>query len=226
MAVVILNGVAGGIRGSIGGAVYGNWKGRTTVRRRQPPVARWHGDQPKIRSVGGWVSRQWATVTSANKEFWNEYAASHPVPDKFGQPGLIAGFNWFWAINVNNMLAYGLQALSNDAPPVAEPIASVESIAAADGIADGAVIITPTILGTGIAADKLQLQVAGGFTSPGRVEVDSQFASLTNVDGDEVSVTVTGLQVDAYYWFRMRYLTANNRFSNWVLAQYQAPDVA
>jgi len=225
MAVWRGAGAVGEMRGSVGGATYGNWKGRNIIKQRQPPVGRWHGDQPKIRSIGGWVSRQWAGI-SANKAFWNEFAASHPIPDKFGQPGLISGFNWFWSINVNNMLAFGLTALSNEAPPVAEPTITVESISIADGVTDGVITVTPVILGTPADTDKIQYQIAGGFTSPGRVEVESAFTNMSNADGDAASISITGLQVLAYYWVRARYLVANNRPSSWVYAQHQAPDVA
>jgi len=218
-------GLIGEIRGTVNGITYGNWHGVKTMRRKGVPVRRARTTQPPNRSRFGFLSRQYGVLDAADRLLWEAYSASHPVNDKFGNPIQLTGANWFQKLNQIQMIVQEAVDVVMTQPPVSDPIASIDTLTPSDGIADGSVVLTPTINGTGLAADFLQIQVAGPFTSPARQEIDAFFTDLASGAGNDASLTVSDLQVDAWFWFRMRYTTLNNRPTSWVYAQWQSPDV-
>ena len=222
---VFQTGMTGAIKGSVGGLTYTTNKGRHVCKRRSYPVRRHVGTQSLIRATLGWVTRQWGLAGAAIWAEWTAYAQSHLLPDKFGQPSQVSGFNWYVKLNMEQMIAADGVEIVCESPPVADPIFTVNSIVASDGLADGTVVLTPALNGAGDADDFLQIQVAGPFTSEGKQIVDSFFTDMASAAGNAATVDVTDLQVLAWYHFRARYTTLANRASNWVYTQWQAPEV-
>ena len=226
MAVVKFGAIVTGVIGSIAGVTYSTYNGRNIVRRKPQPVGRHQGIQPQIRAILGFCTRYWAQLTETQRNLWRAYAQAHPVIDKFGESALNSGFQWFVKLNIIHITAYAGTDIKVVEPPTAEPICTLQTIVASDGPATGQVVITPAFVGTELAADRVQYQRAGPFTSQGKVSVDSFFTSQANAPGDDGPTTYSGLQAEAWYWWRGRYLELDNYPSNWIYAQWQVPTVA
>jgi hypothetical protein len=63
--------------------------------------------------------RYWATLSAANRGYWNDYAAAHPEIDWTGSPKRLTGLNWFVRCNAR-LLDIG-ESIIEPPPAVAAP---------------------------------------------------------------------------------------------------------
>ncbi|MBA7637926.1 hypothetical protein ES703_45575 [subsurface metagenome] len=224
MAVVQNPFLSAKARGSVGGitATRANVGAVMKLKARSP--LRNRGAQPKVRSIMGWVSRQYGSLTSNQRDEWEAYATDHPYPDGFGGTFILTPEQMFIALNVVAVHMLGPGALQTS-PPVDPPVASTSYVEASNGIASGEVELEWVQLGTGVAEDRTQISRAGPFQSPGRVEIHNRYRETTKVAGNVLTYTYEGLVPEMYYWFRVRYVDQYGQKTNWVIVQHKAPTV-
>jgi len=205
--------------GSVAGVTYSKGPGGAQAKRKPIPSASMWGMRPRIRSILGWLSRQWASLSDLQRESWRDWALDHPGSNKFGDPFIMSGANAYVMLNHAAVRLFGVGA-ENDLPPVDPPVSSIEKLTGITGaVSAGDVDLSWTELGTGIAGDKWEIQMAGPFQSPGRVEVMSRFAFKQDVAGNVLLDTVSGLDEGFWYWFRVRYVALDGQVTAWQYAQ-------
>ena len=123
-----------------------------------------------------------------------------------------------------NQVALGISGspIPKESPPIADLSVGIQNLTLAKPVVAGKIEVDWSILGTGIAADYIQEDVAGPFSSPGRIEVVGKFTRLTAVAGNLLTADITGLEAGAWYFIRLRYVQADGQVSPWVQNQCQA----
>lgn len=205
-------------RGSVEGVTYSVWRGLNTVRRRARPVRRSRRTQPKNRSILGYLSRLFGDLSIAQMEAWENWATNHPEGDKFGGTFILSAIQAFVKLNHQEKRLFNTVSLD---PPTEDPQATADSLTAEPGVALGDIDLAWTHAGTPVAADANEVQIAGPFMSKGRRSVFSRFIWKVSKGGDDVAETITGLTVEMWYWFRVRYVDMNGMVTNWMYAQSQ-----
>lgn len=104
--------------GSIGGITFATGIGGMFMRARAIPVNPNTEAQNAVRSALGALTSFWNTLTTNQRNGWNAYAAQVPLPDTFGDPRLVSGFNHFIRSNTPRLRALGSGAIISDAPAV------------------------------------------------------------------------------------------------------------
>jgi len=104
-------------RGAVGALIYNTWRGIATVKKFVSPAQPRTERQLAIRAYLTQYVREWAGLTSGQRDGWNDYAADHPYIDWTGQAKRITGANFYCALSVR-MEDMGL------APPDTAPVAS------------------------------------------------------------------------------------------------------
>lgn len=220
MAVVLDPFYSSKARGSIGGITASRSGVGAVLRRKSKPPLRNKGTQGFNRSVLGFCARSYGSITPAQRQYWAEYADDHPQPDGFGGTFILTSEQAYLMLNIV-AVARGGHAKLQAEPPVAPPVASVVTNDSEPGVNPGALKVTVTMLGTGIADDKIEAQYAGPFQSKGRVEVHSRFRSKKNAAGNLLEILYTGLQEEAWYWTRARYVDQYGQVTAWIYDQAQ-----
>jgi len=205
--------------GSFGGITFSNTSSGPSAKRKPNPGDTMDQVRPRIRSVLGWVSRIWATLTILQMEAWDAWAADHPGTDAFGDPFIMSGDNAHMKLNHTAVRLWGAGS-ENVLPPVDAPVSSLDELTAITGVtAAGDVDLSWTELGTGIAADKFEIQIAGPFQSIGRRAVISRFRYIQSVAGNVLLDTVSDLDEGMWYWFRVRYVALDGQTTAWLYKQ-------
>ena len=205
--------------GSFGGITYSNTSSGASAKRKPNPGDKMDVTRPRIRSILGWVSRIWATLTTLQMESWDEWAANHPQPDVFGNPFIMSGDNAHMQLNHTAVRLWGAGS-ENALPPEDPPVSSLDTFTAATGITNpGDCDLTWTELGTGIAADAWEIQIAGPFQSVGRRAVISRFRYQVKVAGNVLLATIADLNEGQWYWFRCRYVALDGQTTAWLYQQ-------
>jgi hypothetical protein len=205
-------------RGSVEGVTYSLWRGLNTARRKARPVRRARRSQPNNRSILGQLARMFSDLTIPQMEAWENWATNHPEGDKYGGTFLLSAIQAFIKLNHT---AFRLFGVKYDDPPVADPVAACDTLAVAAGLTPGDCDLTWTHIGTGVAADLNEVQIAGPFMSKGRRSVFSRFRYIEDVAGNLLVDTVGGLTEQMWYWFRVRYIDMHGMVTNWVYGQGQ-----
>jgi len=206
-------------RGSLFGLTASVVRGGAVVKRKARPSTKYEPRTNTVRSILGWLSRQWGELTDDQRDSWGAWAIDHPGTDKFGDPFIMSGFNAFIMLNHNAVRPAGAVA-KMDLPPEDPPVSSISYMTAITGLTNpGDVDLAWTELGTGIAADFWEIQIAGPFQSQGRKSVESRFKTVTHIAGDELQKTVDGLDEGMWYWFRVRYVAADGQITAWHVDQ-------
>ena len=92
--------------GSLGGLTFSHNRGGAYVRDRAVPTQPNTAQQAAVKAIFGALSTAWrATLTAAQRDDWDLYAAATPLTDKLGQPFFPTGLNMF--IRGNTGLAQG-----------------------------------------------------------------------------------------------------------------------
>lgn len=212
-------------RGSLGGMTASVVRGGKVLKAKSKPSRRMRQALNLVRSVMGYLSRLWGEITDEQRYEWSQYALNHPGTDKFGDPFIMSGFNAFVMLNHTAIRIFGVGEEALD-PPVTSPQTSISVLTAAIGAVNvGDIDLIWTENGTGIAADKWEIQQAGPFQSKGRESVLSRFRSIDKVAGNVLLSTIAGLTEEMWYWFRVRYIDATGQVTAWQIAQ-QTPKIA
>lgn len=205
-------------RGSVEGVTYSVWRGLNTARRKGRPVRRTRTTQPNNRSILGYLSRKFSDLSLEQMTAWENWATNHPEQDKYGGTFILSAIQAFIKLNHTSKRLLATEDLD---PPTEDPVATVEILNGVAGIAPGDVDLTWTLAGTGAAADKNEIQIAGPFMSKGRRSIESRFRYLQSVAGNILLDTVSGLTEGMWYWFRVRYVALSGMTTNWVWVQAQ-----
>lgn len=206
-------------RGSIFGLTASMTRGGNVVKKKARPSTKYEKYQTKTRSILGWLSRQWGELTTDQRNSWDAWAIDHPGTDKFGDPFIMSGFNAFIMLN-HNAVRHGDGTDMNVLPPEDPPPASLLSLYATTGeLNPGDVDLDWGVVGTGIATDHCEVQVAGPFQSMGRKSVKARFVFRLAVAGNLEAVTITSLDEGMWYWFRVRYVAEDGQITAWHVAQ-------
>jgi len=206
-------------RGTTAGVTFTTTYAGAVAKAKPHPAGSLMGVRPRRRSIMGYLSRLWGSLSNAERQSWRDWASDHPGINKFGDPFIMSGINAFIMLNHHAIRLFGFGS-ENDLPPVDPPVSAIEVLSAAKGIGlAGDIDLTWTELGAGIEADTWEIQIAGPFQSEGRVEVLSRFAYVAKVAGNVLLDTISGLDVGFWYWFRARYVALDGQISAWDYAQ-------
>lgn len=206
-------------RGSVSGLTASVTRGGKIIKKKARPSNRRGLRNMRTRSILGYLARTWGGLDDAQRASWGAWAINHPGTDKFGDPFIMSGFNAYIMLNFNAV------RLSNggnrqDLPPIAEVPTGVDVLTVATGATtEGDIDLTWTELGIGVPEDDWEVQMAGPFLSPGRVSVESLFSFKTSVAGGTLLVTVDALDLEMWFWFRVRYVDENGQTSAWEVGQ-------
>lgn len=85
--------------GSTAGCTYSHNRYGAYIRNRSIPVNTNTIDQQARRGVFASLSTAWGSLTQAQRDAWNAYAAIVPRTDAFGDPQFVTGQNWYIATN-------------------------------------------------------------------------------------------------------------------------------
>jgi len=219
MARVLNPLMSGEARGSVGGFTYAAWRGLHTVRRKPVPAKRMRTTQPVMRSLLGFLSREYGTLSDGERDLWENYALNHPHPDRFGGTFIMSGQNAYIMLNHTSVRMGGQVALQTS-PPTDPPAASLSILNVVTGITNpGEIDLTWGFNGTESASDWVEIRVAGPFQSPARQEVHSRFKWVKTEAGDAVLYTIAGLVEDTWYWVNVRYVDEFGQISAWLTGQ-------
>jgi len=141
-----------------------------------------------------------------------------------GQVYQQSGFNAYVGLNSLAIRLGELVAVPGTSAPVADLAIGMASLVAVDGVGGGVINLDWTHLGVGVAADFNEIQIAGPFTSQGRVEV-TNYRFETEVAGNLMTGVTSALEEGAWYWLRVRYVGVDGQTSAWLYTQHMAPVV-
>lgn len=147
-------------RGKIGGAiVFGNWKGRPTVRKLVTPSNPQSGAQTGQRAMVGFLSAAWAPMSAANKALWTPLAAERNY----------SGFNAFTSFNLKRWTQFTDPFRVPDAVAGTVPVMGALTVTGGVGIITVSQVITTAndIWGMHIASS-----LTTGFT-PAKADIDA-----------------------------------------------------
>lgn len=102
-------------RGKLGGQVFTKARNGATVRTKVTPANPRSAAQQKARGLLASLSRQWATITEAQRLAWSNAVASYPKTNIFGDNYLTTGKSLFIGVNTNISNVGGVNVLT---PPV------------------------------------------------------------------------------------------------------------
>lgn len=219
MAVVQNPFLSTNARGSLSGLTASSTRGGISMRRKSKPSKHRRGIAPSNRSILGWVSRQWGTLSEEDRGLWEAWAIEHPGTDRFGDPFIMSGINAFMMLNHQSIRTNGVEEYS-ETPPAAEPLSAVLLLTAVTGAGNpGEIDLTWTELGDGEVQDDWEIWIAGPFQSKGRVSVANRFHLLSYTQGNVLLYTATGLAEGFWYWFQVAYKSLSGQRTAWVLDQ-------
>lgn len=206
-------------RGSFSGMTASMVLGGNVIKKKARPSTKYEPTQNRVRALLGWLSRQWGGLTDEQRDSWGAWAIDHPGTDKFGDPFIMSGFNAFVMLNHTGVRLAGSGGYS-ELPPEDAPASAINFLIAATGAVNpGDVDLTWTELGSGIAGDFWEVQIAGPFQSAGRKSVESRFSLNIAIAGNVLLATIAGLDEGMFYWFRVRYVTRDGQTTAWNVAQ-------
>jgi len=209
------------VKGSISGITFREYRGMSTTSRRARPVKRATTPLSNNRSIFGYLSKKWGSLSPFNRNLWYLYAVAHPRNNGMGGTFQLDGNQMFMSINHTVIRVQGA-AKELTVPPSTLPVAEVDTLAATTGALSGECKLDWTHLGLPVVGGFNEIQLAGPFSSPGRMSVRSRFRYLYDTAGNVVTFSYTLAQPGAWYLFRVRYVDANGEITNWVEDQAMA----
>jgi hypothetical protein len=156
MAKIKLGGMVGMVSGSVGGMTYSHNRYGTYARRRATPTKVTSEKAESAKQFMTTLSRDWSTVSAANRLAWGIWAQNNPVMDRLGDRQVLSGNAAY--MRLNNLLAqYGTAVI--ESPPVGlAPVGLTSMTLSADlGVGGFHIDFTPTPIG---ANEKLLLWAA------------------------------------------------------------------
>jgi hypothetical protein len=208
MAIVIGPLHSSEARGRVGGLIYNTHRGKAVVRVKVAPSQPQSEQQLLVRSRAVFLSREWATLSDAQRTTWNDYAENHLDTDWTGNPKRISGFNWYIRCNMA-LLAMGGTILTS-APVTSAPDAPTNFVCS---------FATPSIdvswdayAGTDISVDIWKVGPgSGGSQLPIEDGRHNQYAS-----GETAAAEIANLQSGFYRIFARAVDETSGLTSPWV----------
>jgi hypothetical protein len=104
MAIVLYSGGVSEFRGSIGGTTFQNTRAGHIVRSKPGRSKPMSEKQNAIIIQNSFFLKYWFSLTSLQRDEWQEYADDYPLTDKWGQTKYLNGCNYFIYVNNNRHL--------------------------------------------------------------------------------------------------------------------------
>lgn len=206
-------------KGSIGGMTAASWKGMSTIRRLPIPSVRRRSTQPSNRSLLGFLSRQYGTLSDADRDLWEGYALNHPQPDGFGSTFIMSGQNAYVMLN-HSAVRLGLVIKLQTTPPTDPPPATITGLAVTTGATDpGDIDLVWAHAGSPVVTDYNEVRIAGPFQSQARQEVHARFKYRTKTTGEVSMLTLSDLVEGTWYWINVRYIDQYGQKTAWLTGQ-------
>jgi hypothetical protein len=200
------------VSGSVSGLQYSEYRGMAVVKRKLRPVGRDRGVQPNNRAILSALARSWGYETEPNRALWDDYAATHPVPNGMGGTFQLDGSQMYLALN-HQAVRMGTWASKKSTPPPTNLNVVVDVLTATALVPAGQVKLDWTVMGTGLVGDNIEVCMAGPFSSGGRRAVKAMLSYKVSTAGNVVTTTISNLLSNAYYWFSVRYVRADGLVS-------------
>lgn len=105
MAIIQFGDIITGMRGSVGGATYGNSRSGFTKRNKPIPTQPVSSERGLARGLLAFWQGQWRTLTDTERAAWNAATANFPRVNSLGITYYLTGINLFSAFNINLALA-------------------------------------------------------------------------------------------------------------------------
>lgn len=172
-------------RGKMGGLIYNTWRGIATVKAFKSPSQPNTAAQLERRSVLTELSREWAALTSTQREAWQTYAQSHLQNDWTGNPLRLTAQNWFVRCGARAILVGGSSLASP--PSAAAPVNPSELTFSV--MAGSPQTVQVTWDGLSLASQHLVIYGAGPF-SRGRTPRKEQAAIVAILASNSMSPAV------------------------------------
>jgi hypothetical protein len=120
--------------GSTGGAVASRGRIGQQLRAGRPARQPRSSSQQNARALTGSLAALWRALTPAQRQTWNELAATCPRRDRLGIETALSGYSLFVSCN-RNLLTIGAAAIRTAAPsvPSIPPLASLAAVATYTG---------------------------------------------------------------------------------------------
>lgn len=218
MAVVLYGPGIVEMRGAVGGVAYTVWRGIGVAKRRSKPTPTWKSTQPFTRSILGWLSRHFGTISSAERELWQIWADEHPGIDAFGNPFIMTALNMYIKLNSLAMKAGGSTAVS-DTPPLVNLDQTITNFVVSGGALPGEIDCDWLLPNGGDAGDFVQLLVRGPLASPALRKNPKEMDHHAFPVGTAITFSTDSLVEGTWYWFAGRYVGADGQTSNWHVGQ-------
>lgn len=109
-------------RGGIGGLVYNTWRGINYVKTNTSPTGQGTQKRLAAQALLTNISRDWQSLTNAQRTAWSQYAIDHPVSDWTGSPKRLTGMNWFTHCNINLARVSGTPVTDPPADPAPDAV--------------------------------------------------------------------------------------------------------
>jgi len=188
MAKVQLGGGVAAISGKSGGTVFARNKGGAYMRNFVVPTNPSTVYQEEARDRLAQYSNEWRTLTDAQREAWNAWAAEHPVIDRLGASKNLTGAQAYTKINTNRDLAGDAtaNATTPSDPAFVNNIIDVNDDINAD-VSSNAIVI---YLGAGAAENQVVFLYMSPAISPG-------ITNAFNLEKFLGAVTITAAHVAA-----------------------------
>lgn len=172
MAKIALGGGVAAISGKSGGTVFARNKGGAYMRNFVKPTNPSTTYQEEARDRLTQYSNEWRTLTDAQRESWNAWAAEHPVLDRLGAAKTLTGAQAYTKINTNRDLAGDTtdNAVVPSDPEWTNGIVNTDE--ALTVTVTGPTVIIP--LGAGAAADQIVFVYATPAVSAGITNATNQ----------------------------------------------------
>jgi hypothetical protein len=207
-------------KGSLGAMTFSMWHGMPCVRGKATPGRRNISVQTTNRARLGYLSRQWGTLTNAQRELWRGWARVHPQADGFGGTFLLTGEQAFIKMNQVAVRVFSL-GTGLLVPPIAACVSGVATLTLTQGAVAAGFVVSWTADVGNLVTDKFEVAIAGPFQSAGKVQVAGKFRNYNTVPGTTLTTPVAAQQASAWYFARVRYVDQTGQVSAWVQDQIQ-----
>jgi hypothetical protein len=144
----------------------------------------------------------------------------NPEEGSFGYLTELGGYNAFVKLNARIINA-GYTPLVMTAPPLTQLTNQLRNMTLAASTVNG-IVVTWQRYAAAVAGDRVAYQVTSALNSKGRWSVGAKWKRMQFIDALLLTVTITPLVKDAWYWVRIRYQSADGQITSWLRGQCQS----
>lgn len=223
MALLKFGGGITEMRGSIAGNVYSRNRYGAYARARTTPVNPASQRQSAIRALISDISQAWFnTLTQAQRDAWNVFAAAVPEKNKLGEVIYLSGFNQYCKSNLAAQNA-GLPAIA-EAPTIFTKPGEDTSFAVSASAATQLVSVTFDDTLDWVDEDDAGMIIRVGSPQNGSINYfDGPWRFADSIDGDGTTAPTTPADVaspfvlaeDQKVFVEGRIIRADGRLSDW-----------